>query len=244
MLLATKRSQYKSEITPLCTAALRPAISILPSEREMSWCAFCGEIGEAARWIKPTCWAQRCGLFAADLQRVGAGTDTHACGRQKVKTCMQWCYIHTLFGGFPCSHLTPPPPPPTCFEQWACFHSHPHTAALDSPNIKLTFICIVFASQEVIIHVKQLLDYSEALLLTAINRRIVGRTRNWSLKKMTATTLCFTAFSISEETAEQRGCLFPDKYEPQNWQKHNLFRDSTKATYNKMFYWLCFWLII
>lgn len=113
-------------------------------------------------------------LSAADLHKLNIGTDIHARDRQEFKPCMQQQqrHIHTPFGG-----LLSLSPPQAMFSQ-----SHPHTAALGSACLIIsseqhTFTGIMFSSQETIIHVKQLLDYSKVLLITA--RRKEGGTPSW-----------------------------------------------------------------
>lgn len=149
-------------------------------------------------------------LFVADL--------THADWR--VEPCMQQQrYIHTSFGGFPCQMFALTQPT-ACFEQRACFHHHAHALLqwthLPSNN-QHTFICIVFASQEVIIH-------CAAAAINSRQQENSGRNSQ----------LMITKWQLASplHRAEQRGCLFPDKYEPQT------------CNYNKLFYWLWFWLII
>lgn len=112
MLLAAKWSQYKSEIAPLYIAAIsfRPCP---PRERNelLSCVLLCGESGEATQWIKPTFLSCKDSHLAAHLQRLIAGAEAHAYGWRRVKPCMQQCYIHTSFGGFPLRCLLSLSPP-------------------------------------------------------------------------------------------------------------------------------------
>lgn len=132
-ILAIKRSQYRSEITPLCISAF--SILFCPP-RDWNVCFYVVSSERPHdKGRSQVSELQGRQLFAADPQRQSTKTDTHACSLQRVKPCMQQCHIHTSFGDS--LSLSPPR---------AISQSHPHTAWSDCArlisNEQHTFIYI------------------------------------------------------------------------------------------------------